>query len=265
MSIAAWFKRFRSTASDKPVQRTDDPSSAYWLGPEGKLNVSYGASFEPLVLVKREHTFPEDRAAAAGIFSHELTRDLELLNPYLTPPKPAPQHPLAPEKDPPPLDWERWSTMQRENFRRGWSFARFAVKSPPPDSRMACLFGIVRGAWGIAVMDFHICGTGKSGPLHAITHLPSGMGCGLFVDQESAAQACDIASRLGDDWEASVDPTQPGADEAVARLHQAWAAAGIIKCVTHAHVTADQESPPLSIWFQDYTTIIAERPEGKLS
>jgi len=235
MSIRSILSIFRSKASDK-VSRTDDPGVlAHQLG-FTPINITYGASFEPLVLVKRNDTFAADRA---------------------------PQHPLAPERDPPELNWDRWSQMQRETFRRGWSFARFAARSHP--DRMACLFGIVRGAWGIAVMDFHICGTGGSAPLNAITHLPSGMGCGLFVDQESAATACDIAARLGDDWEASVDPAAPGAHEAIARLHQAWAAAGITRCATHAHHTADTETAPLAIWFQDYSTVVAGRPEGKLS
>jgi hypothetical protein len=84
--------------------------------------------------------------------------------------KPQPQHPLAPEREPPALDWASWSFMQRETFRRGWSFARYAVKSP--SSEMACVFGIVRGPWGICKMDFFICGPRTFDTLHTITHLP---------------------------------------------------------------------------------------------
>lgn len=175
------------------------------------------------------------------------------------------QHPLAPEKDPPPLDWARWSQMARDNLRRGWSFARYAARGP--NSYMACLFGIVRGPWGIAKMDFFICGAGKFDTLHSVTHLPSGMGCGLFTDQQSAANACEIAARLADDWE-MFDPTADVAAtrSAILHMHQAWMAAGIIKCATHAHLTDKTDTePPLSIWFQDYSTVVAGRPEGKLS
>jgi hypothetical protein len=92
------------------------------------------------------------------------------------------------------------------------------------------------------------------------------MGCGLFTDQESAAIACDIATRLADDWE-MLDPYADGAHtgRALHRMHTAWAAAGITKCDTHAHVAADPASDPLPIWFQDYSTVVAGRPEGKLS
>lgn len=177
------------------------------------------------------------------------------------PPKPQ-QHPLAPELNPPPLDWANWSRMARENQRRGWSFARYAVRGPAPEVRMGCVFGIVRGPWGICKMDFFICGAGRFDTLNAITHLPSGMGCGLFTDQETAAAACDIAARLADDWEA-LDPYADGrvTGQAINRMHNAWVAAGLIKCDTHAHATADTDSESIPIWFQNYSTIVAGRPE----
>lgn len=230
MSIARILSLFRPTkASVEPVSRTDDPGVFPTTG--------WG-----------EHADLVSRPAAP-----EGWKD----------PRQA-QHPLAPEKDPPPLDWDRWSTMARDNQRRGWSFARFAACGP--NGYMACLFGIVRGPFGIAKMDFYICATGRFDILHSITHLPSGMGCGLFTDQQSAANACEIAARLADDWEV-IEPHQDAARtrEAILHMHAAWTAAGIIKCETHAHVTADTSSAPLTIWFQDYSTVVAGRPEGKLS
>ena len=244
MSIRALLSFFhRSKASVEPVSRTDD------LGE---------------VLVKREHTFTRI-FEGQPLFGGASLLDL---NPYEGPPSrfepsPKPQHPLAPELAPPPLDWASWSFMQRETFRRGWSFARYAVRH---SDRMACVFGIVRGPWGICKMDFYICGPGTYDTLNAITHLPSGMGCGLFTDQESAAVACDIAARLKDDWE-TLDPYADArvTSEALHRMHGAWAAAGLTQCATQAHTSADRETSPLPIWFQDYSTVVAGRPEGKLS
>lgn len=226
-----------SKASVEPVSRTDDP----------------GAIEEAIIERMRER----------GLFGAvgSVIKD----GPGVNRVHPAPQHPLAPEREPPPLDWDRWTHMQRANFRRGWSFARYAVKSPPPERRMACVFGIVRGAFGICTMDLYICGIGSFQPLNAITHLPSGMGCGLFTDQESAVTACDIASRLADDWE-TLDPyaDSKATGHALDHLHAAWAVAGLTRCSTHAHATADHDAPPIPIWFQDYTAIIMGRPE-KLS
>ena len=184
----------------------------------------------------------------------------ETLDPYQTLPQ---QHPLAPEKDPPPLDWGRWSRMARTNQRRGWSFARYAVRGPT--GQMACLFGIVRGPWGIAQMDFYVCESGYA-TLSAITHLPSGIGCGLFTDRESAANACEIAARLADDWEMfelRLDTAR--SREAVLHMHQAWTAAGIVKCSSHAHSSADHDSASLPIWTQDHSAVVMGRPEVRLS
>ena len=210
---------------------------------------------------------PVSRTDDPGLGNLIMTSDPRMVVAGWQRPKSTPQHPLAPEPSPPPLDWDRWSLMQRQTFRRGWSFARYAVKSPPPESRMACVFGIVRGAWGICTMDFYICGSGHFDTLNAITHLPSGMGCGLFTDQDAAAIACGIASRVSDDWE-TLDPYADSAvtGAAITRLQGAWTAAGLTKCATHAHATADTSSmPPVPIWFQDYNTVVAGRPEGKLS
>lgn len=256
MSIRDLLSYFRpSKASVEPVSRTDDPEAAL-------LRVER-------VLAKRDHTF----MAAAD---HDFTSwkpdpsagSVEFVP--VTPSQwndlkqaaPAPQHPLAPEINPPPLDWDVWTRMARENQRRGWSFCRYAARGP---TGLACLFGIVRGPWGIAKMDFWICGPGAWDTLHSVTHLPSGVGFGLFTDQESAAVACDIAARLADDFEAIDLAADPAfTREAVARMHTAWTAAGITPCATHAHASADHNSPALPIWFQDYNTIVMGRPE-KLS
>lgn len=217
------------------------------------------ASVEPV-----SRTDDLGRLMSAPVPNTKALFNIEAIAEHMRAAGPPPQHPLAPEREPPPLDWDRWSTMQRQTFRRGWSFARYAVKSPPPENRMACVFGIVRGAWGICTMNFYVCGNGYD-VLNAITHLPSGMGCGLFTDQESAATACEIAERLSDDWEA-LDPYADGAGttEAIRRLQSAWTAAGLTKCATHAHSTADTNTSPIPIWFQDYSTMIMGRPE-KLS
>jgi hypothetical protein len=245
MSISKLLSLFRRTKAS--VEQTgipfspasDPPRAAYAMSTEGLL-VSYGRGFDPL-----------PGAASASP---------ETLNPYQSPPR---QHPLAPEKDPPPLDWERWSSMARENQRRGWSFARYAARGPT--GNMGCLFGIVRGPFGIAKMDFYIFAARRFGTLHSVTHLPSGMGFGLFTDQQSAATACEIAARLADDWELlEVHQDAARTREAMRHMHQAWIAAGIVKCATHAHTTADTDSAPIAIWFQDFGTVVMGR-QGKLS
>lgn len=239
MSIRALLSFLRPTkASVEPVSRTDD------------LRETAPALD---VLVKREHTFETDRLLVA--IGAPIKDDPGVNHA---------QHPLAPEREAPQLDWESWRSMQRETFRRGWSFCRYAVRTP---DRMACVFGIVRGPWGIAKMDFYICGSGTVDTLNAITHLPSGMGCGLFTDLDAAVTACEIATRLTDDWE-TLDPYADASvtREAIHRMHVAWAAAGLTKCATHAHATADRNTDAVPIWFQDhYNTVIAGRPEGKLS
>jgi hypothetical protein len=245
--LNAFIERIRSKAHarSKPPEEPFSPASgppraAYAMSNEG-LMVSYGRGFDPLTL---------------NPFQSHPSKQFKT--------SPAPQHPLAPEKDPPPLDWDSWSSMARETQRRGWSFARYAARGPT--GNMACLFGIVRGPFGIAKLDFYINDAGRFETLHSITHLPSGFGHGLFTDLNGAAIACEIAEQLADDWETfDVHQSALRTREAILHMHQAWTAAGINKCVAQAHTTADTNSAPLPIWFHDYTTVVTGRPQGKLS
>lgn len=160
--------------------------------------------------------------------------------------------------------WERWSgEMRSAGGVPGWSFCRFANRLG--DDEVAFVFGFARGSFGIWQQPYTICrdfaSVQESTLLTSITHLPSGMGMGIFAEREVAASACELAERASE-W-SSIFAHGPAMDIAIERTRAAWEGVGIVPC-TNAHAHAEPGGPMLNIIGRSAESIEAGRPE-KLS
>lgn len=193
------------------------------------------------------------------------------------------QEPRHPGLMPPgaEMPWPQWRALESEIAApEGWSACRFPTWRPGERDGeeagiCAFVFGITRGAFGIWHSPFPVCVTDDDGMfteqredvLAAVTHLPSGLGMGIFADRASAVASCNAAVGLGIDWR-QIAPTSPAGQrdwiESVSRLKQARAFAGIDICRNrHAHV-GTPEGRQVPIWEQRADAMAAGRPE-KLS
>lgn len=177
------------------------------------------------------------------------------------------------------MPWPEWRAQERElDAPAGWSACRFPSWTPneglvgEDTGTCAFVFGIVRGDFGIWRSPFPVCITDDDGMLTnqredvlaAVTHLPSGLGMGLFVDREAAIASCNAADGLGIDWR-KLNPNDRGSwAHNFSRLRQAREFAGITVCrLRHAHM-GSADGPPLPIWEQRVEAALDGRPE-KLS
>lgn len=189
------------------------------------------------------------------------------------------------------MPWPEWRQLAREiDPPPGWSACRFATWRPGehpvridsgavdtrPENAGTCAFviGIVRGDFGIWRAPFPVCITDEDGMLTnqreevlaAVTHLPTGLGMGIFTDRDAAIASCTAAEGLGIDWRLLNPNDKNDWVRSFSRLRQAREFAGITVCRTrHAHQHhGDVDGPPLSIWEQRAEAMADGRPE-KLS
>lgn len=187
------------------------------------------------------------------------------------------------------MPWQDWRQLEAElDAPPGWSACRFptwrpgehavSIESGAVDTRpenagiCAFVFGIVRGDFGIWRQPFPVCITDDDGMfvdqredvLVAVTHLPSGLGMGIFTDRDSALASCTAADGLGIDWRRIHPNEQRTWVDSFSRLKQAREFAGIaIVHNRHAHV-GSPDGPRCSIWEQRADAMAEGRPE-KLS
>ena len=144
--------------------------------------------------------------------------------------------------------WEAWSAEMNSMAFPGWSPCRFAHRTSPrgqPDAARF-VFGITRGPFGLWQQNFDVCGydteaeawNQETGILTCLTHLPTGMGLGLFNGKDAAALAADTAMRTCPNWPETEWSTTPGSPWMVIidRTVSAWAMLGISSAENaHAH------------------------------
>lgn len=171
----------------------------------------------------------------------------------------------APPADPPTdgWTWAKWSHEQQAAARPGWTFCRFANRTGR-DS-VAFVFGVARGQFGVWCQPFDVC-RGDDGPsqhlLACLTHLPSGLGLGIFEHRDLAVEAAALVERVCDGWEACTEGNHPRWDENFARARTAWKGIGITYSAdTHCHDTGGQV---YGLYSRTIESIIEGRPE-KLS
>jgi len=125
--------------------------------------------------------------------------------------------------------WQKWDALARGNGAApGWSFCRFANRTG--ETNVAFVFGLVRGSFGVWQQPFDVCTeSGRANEvMTCITHLRSGIGCGVFAERMVAIEAAELADRLFDAHLAEID------GDSAHRLHTAWEAAGI-RPASNAH------------------------------
>lgn len=170
------------------------------------------------------------------------------------------------------MPWPDWRKLEAElDPPPGWSACRFPTwraGDAPGENAGTCafVFGITRGDFGIWRSPFTVCFYDDGGMhkgqredvLAAVTHLPSGLGMGLFADRAAAVADVLIIERLAD-WR-----FKEFTIEAYAGMQQARTFAGITVCRDrHAHI-GGPDGMPAPIWEQRAETMAAGRPE-KLS
>lgn len=177
-----------------------------------------------------------------------------------------------PGKQPPPdaeIDgwtWERWKRETQSNRIDGWSFCRFANRTGA--NSVGFVFGLVRGHFGLWQQPFPVCQSyedivPEEQILTCITHLPSGMGIGVFDKRETAAHACLIADDLHANW-GDLDPDNEQTWEFTTdAMQSAWAFNGIVPNESkHAHNGPGGNM--LMIWERNAAALNVGKPE-KLS
>jgi hypothetical protein len=121
--------------------------------------------------------------------------------------------------------WKSWKfTMGELKPREGWAACRFANRLGPTD-KIGWVYGVARGAFGVWCQPFPCCiETPGEDPHHdtlilaAITHIPTGMGLGLFRDADTACCAAIIIEGL-EEWR-NAPPLD--ADDETNRSRQIW-------------------------------------------
>lgn len=152
--------------------------------------------------------------------------------------------------------WEAWARESKAMGFPGWSPCRFAHRIALPDQpdMARFVFGITRGPFGIWKKDFDVCGQDDDGDwaqerttLSCLTHLPTGMGMGLFKSTDYAALAADTALRANQQAFNEVEYTAgPGTpwDALMKRTGEAWYSLGIIPASNaHAHDDLTKTGP----------------------
>lgn len=153
---------------------------------------------------------------------------------HVEPPLPTIKPPADPGVD--GWTWEAWDREQRAMTQGidGWSPCRFAHRS---QGKAKFVFGLVRGPFGMWKKPLVVHRRLPDGSvvvlnevLTCATHLRSGMGMGVFEKIETAALACNIASKAFTRWGEIADQGTPLWREAEQRVLRAWWELGIVMC-----------------------------------
>lgn len=177
----------------------------------------------------------------------------------------APRPGIKPPPDPAAEGWT-WAAWKREldaGAMLGWAVCRFANRIG--EDQAAFVFGVVRGSFGIWRQPFDVCAAGAAPTQHiltCLTHLPSGLGIGIFADRAVAAAAAELADRLCPEW-ATLDPNDRATwGAAYHRTSAAWSGIGVrYSDDTHCH---DQAGVVYGIYTRSPESVMQGRPE-KLS
>lgn len=178
---------------------------------------------------------------------------------------PGPRPGIRPPPDPAAEGWT-WAAWKREldaGAMPGWAVCRFANRIGADQA--AFVFGVVRGSFGIWRQPFNVCAAGADPTEHiltCLTHLPSGLGVGIFSTREIAAEAAELAERVCPGW-ATIDPDDRASwNEVHTRTGAAWSGIGV-RYADDAHCH-DQAGGTYGIYTRSPESVMAGRPE-KLS
>lgn len=151
--------------------------------------------------------------------------------------------------------WAAWSKEMAAMAFPGWSPCRFAHRSSPPfgNDQARFVFGITSGPFGIWKQDFDVCSLDDAGEhqrekliLACLTHLPSGMGLGIFRYVDGAALAADTMIRTCPQMADVAYDSKEGSpwSTAILRAMTAWKAIGIEPSAnSHAHDLSTGSGP----------------------
>lgn len=156
--------------------------------------------------------------------------------------------------------WEWWELARGNQQVPGWAYCRFAARV---GDKAAFAFGYVRGSFGIWQRAYRTC-TGEHPNviesqqlLTNATHLLTGHGVGIFESLKLAAEACELADRVADEW--ATEKTSAGLNHAIDRAQRAWAGAGIVPShLSHAH---DYNGEPDLIMVRSIESVMEGKPE----
>lgn len=170
--------------------------------------------------------------------------------------------------------WEAWSKEQRALAFPGWAPCRFAHRCSPlvGADTARFVFGITQGPFGIWKQNFDVCSTDDEGEyqrekliLACLTHLPTGMGLGIFRHVGDAAMAADTMIRTSPQLADAAYDNAPGSpwSTLIERAVMAWKAIGIQPSFnSHAHDLSTGSGPHFIMALGD--NLEAGKPE-KLS
>lgn len=168
------------------------------------------------------------------------------------------------------MPWDQWRALAAGlDAPPGWSACRFPTWRPGDNGGEVCafVFGIVRRDFGIWQQAMEVCRTDVDGQvvgranevLSMVTHLPSGLGMGVFADRASALISCDAHDSTGVDWRAVSPADRVSWGNVYAKLIPALAFVGIAVCDDrHAHDAAGRD---FTVWQQRAERVFAGKPE----
>jgi hypothetical protein len=173
------------------------------------------------------------------------------------------------------MTWDTWRACMTEmGHIPGWAPARFCNRLGA-DQRTGWVFGHAKGNFGVWTQLYPVCRhpmtegadtdeDDDDAILAAVTHLPTGMGIGVFHDRQTACAACDILEPLVD-WHLApeVDGTEENRlrwRELMCRSTQALEFNGITWSMNwHAH--NGPGGPEIGIWTRSTEALTANKPE----
>lgn len=158
--------------------------------------------------------------------------------------------------------WEKWKAEFDANELDGWGFCRFANRTGP--NNVQFVFGWVSGPFGVWEQPFQCYDDTRGNGQHVLaclTHLPSGLGFGMFETRELAALAAE-AIEVMCDWR-DIEPDDQArwrfVNEEVGKM---WVKHGIVPNPgAHAHL----EDRTAVIWHHNPDAVPAEVNPEKLS
>lgn len=172
------------------------------------------------------------------------------------------------------LGWVKWLEIMNEHPVPGWAPCRFVNRLGPTD-RIGWVFGVVRDSFGVWSQPYPVChhpmdeadhDFKPSAILATITHLPTGMGMGVFNDRATACAAAELLDGL-EDWRnmPQTDGSEPSKERwgsLVQKVYRTWEFNGIdYSADWHAHNGVGGEH--IGIWTKQPALVEDGKPKAK--
>lgn len=173
------------------------------------------------------------------------------------------------------MTWASWAgAMAGELAQPGWSPCRFGARAwfTDQEDKVNFMFGVARGPFGVYMRPHPVCDHDDPEEeqvelqLASLSHLPSGIGLGVFCDRPTACAAADalLASNIDVPWERLTDAASDSVwREVHAKTLTAWQFNGF-GVEPHRHAHAHPGGPMMVIWSRGEAALVDGKPE-KLS